>query len=187
MKIEMHKYAPKRFAVVLSDGYDASITSVRRVMADDEEAAVLAAKKEWYADQTRDLDVEDLKKYPFYPGDYNVIAVIETVTAHFDRDADNNEQRGANMKNTLHAMADRSNAPTVITAPGDYITRNGSRVTIYHVDNGSAPYTFPCKGSAWKIFRGAMRPRKYNAWMRSGHLNVVGDHPLDIVGPWEGE
>lgn len=45
MKIETHKYAPKRFAVVLSDSYDASITSVRRVMADDEEAAVLAAKK----------------------------------------------------------------------------------------------------------------------------------------------
>lgn len=79
LKNETHKYAPKRFAVVLSDSYDASVTSVRRVMAADEEAAVLAAKKEWYADQTYDLDVEDLAKYPFYPGDYNVIAVVETV------------------------------------------------------------------------------------------------------------
>lgn len=74
---------------------------------------------------------------------------------------------------------------TVITAPGDYITRNGTRVTIHRIDNGSIPYTFPCKGSAWKMFRGAMRPRGFNVWMRSGHVNAVGDHPLDIVGPWE--
>lgn len=76
-------------------------------------------------------------------------------------------------------------ALTAITAPGDYITRNGTRVTIHRIDNGSVPYTFPCKGSAWKMFRGAMRPRGYNVWMRSGHVNAVGDHPLDIVGPWE--
>lgn len=239
MKIETHKYAPKRFAVVLSDSYDASITSVRRVMADDEEAAVLAAKKEWYADQTGDLDVEDLKKYPFYPGDYNVIAVVETVITppntgnlvsdEVSRRADAWNDRIAVMPadqveilfgqtgrrvpaagNTLLDMrealrqehpddldnyakaltandgqADRLNAPTVITAPGDYITRNGTRVTIDRIDNGSVPYTFPCKGSAWKMFRGAMRPRGFNVWMRSGHLNAVGDHPLDIVGPWE--
>lgn len=76
-------------------------------------------------------------------------------------------------------------ALTVITAPGDYITRNGTRVTIHCIDNGYIPYTFPCKGSAWKMFRGAMRPRGFNVWMRSGHLNAVGDHPLDIVGPWD--
>ena len=89
------------------------------------------------------------------------------------------------MNNTLQAMADRRNSPTVITAPGEYVTRNGTRVTIDYIDNGSAPYTFPCKGSPWKMFRGAMRPRGYNVWMRTGHLNAVGDHPLDIVGPWE--
>lgn len=87
--------------------------------------------------------------------------------------------------NTLQAMADRRNAPTVITSPGEYVTRNGTRVTIDYIDNGSAPYTFPCKGSAWKMFRGAMRPRGYTVWMKTGHLNAVGDHPLDIVGPWE--
>lgn len=79
----------------------------------------------------------------------------------------------------------RMTLPAVITAPGDYITRNGTRVTIHRIDNGSIPYTFPCKGSAWKMFRGAMRPRGFNVWMRSGHVNAVGDHPLDIVGPWE--
>lgn len=79
----------------------------------------------------------------------------------------------------------RMTLPAVITAPGDYATRNGTRVTIDRIDNGSVPYTFPCKGSAWKMFRGVMRPRGYNVWMRSGHLNAVGDHPLDIVGPWE--
>ena len=89
--------------------------------------------------------------------------------------------------NTLQAMADRRNARTVITAPGDYATRNGTRVTIHSIANGSIPYTFPCKGSAWKMFRGAMRPRGFNVWMRSGHLHAVGDHPLDIVGPWEGK
>lgn len=99
--------------------------------------------------------------------------------------------------NTLEAMRESlrqehpddldnyAKALNVITAPGDYITRNGTRVTIDSIDNGSVPYTFPCKGSAWKMFRGAMRPRGFNVWMRSGHLNAVGDHPLDIVGPWE--
>lgn len=101
--------------------------------------------------------------------------------------------------NTLEAMREAlrqehpddldnyAKALNVITAPGDYITRNGTRVTIHRIDNGSVPYTFPCKGSAWKMFRGAMRPRGFNVWMRSGHLNAVGDHPLDIVGPWEGK
>lgn len=89
------------------------------------------------------------------------------------------------MNNTLQAMADRRNSPTVITSPGDYVTRNGTRITIDYIDNGSAPYTFPCKGRPWKMFRGAMRPRGYNVWMRTGRLNAVGDHPLDIVGPWE--
>ena len=100
--------------------------------------------------------------------------------------------------NTLEAMREAlrqehpddldnyAKALNVITAPGDYITRNGTRVIIDSIDNGSVPYTFPCKGSAWKMFRGAMRPRGFNVWMRSGHLNAVGDHPLDIVGPWEG-
>ena len=226
LKIESHEYAPKLFTVVLSDSYDASNTSVRRVMADDEEAAVLAAKKEWYADQTGDLDVEDLKKYPFYPGDYNVIAVVETVITppntgnivsdEVSRRADAWNDRIAVMPadqvkilfqqtgrkvpaagNTLADMREAlrqehpddldnyAKALTVITAPGDYITRNGTRVTIHRIDNGSVPYTFPCKGSAWKMFRGAMRPRGFNVWMRSGHVNAVGDHPLDIVGPWE--
>lgn len=75
--------------------------------------------------------------------------------------------------------------PAVITAPGDYITRSGCRVTITSVGQVNSPYTFPCKGSVWVKFRGAMRPRGYNVWMRSGHLHAVGDHPLDIVGPWE--
>lgn len=75
--------------------------------------------------------------------------------------------------------------PAVITAPGDYITRSGCRVTIFGVSPVNSRYTFPCKGSVWVKFRGAMRPCGYNVWMRSGHLHAVGDHPLDIVGPWE--
>lgn len=74
----------------------------------------------------------------------------------------------------------------VITAPGDYRTRAGDRVTIDGISPIGSPYTFPCKGAVWVMFRGAMRPRKRNAWMRSGHLNAVGESPLDIVGPWEG-
>ncbi|WJJ58608.1 hypothetical protein MAG26fr_orf006 [Klebsiella phage vB_KpnS_MAG26fr] len=82
-------------------------------------------------------------------------------------------------------VENRLTLPAVITAPGDYITRSGCRVTITSVGPVNSPYTFPSKGSAWKMFRGAMRPRGFNVWMRSGHLNAVGDHPLDIVGPWE--
>lgn len=88
---------------------------------------------------------------------------------------------------TLQSMAERRAAPAIITAPGDYVTRNGTRVSIYRIDNGSVPYTFPCKGSVWKMYRGQLRPRGYQVWMRTGHLNAVGDHALDIVGPWEGK
>lgn len=77
----------KPFVVVLSESDDASCISVHQVMAADEEAAVLAAKKEWYADQTcgwEDLGLED---YPFHPGNYDLIAVVATVTASPDTGA----------------------------------------------------------------------------------------------------
>lgn len=95
------------------------------------------------------------------------------------------DMRGALRQEHPDDLDNYAKSLTVITAPGDYITRNGTRVTIHRIDNGPVPYTFPCKGSAWKMFRGAMRPRGFNVWMRSGHVNAVGDHPLDIVGPWE--
>lgn len=226
LKNETHKHAPKLFTVVLSESDDASSTSVRRVMAADEETAVLAAKKGWYADQTCGWNDDEREDDPFHPGIYDLIAVVETVIAppntgnlvsdEVSRRADawndriavmpadqvkilfqQTGRRVPAMGNTLSDMREAlrqehpddldnyAKALTVITAPGDYITRNGTRVTIRRIDNGSVPYTFPCKGSAWKMFRGAMRPRGFNVWMRSGHVNAVGDHPLDIVGPWE--
>lgn len=85
-------------------------------------------------------------------------------------------------------MTDKRNdlGPVIITEPGDYITRAGARVTIHEIDNGPIPYTFPCKGSVWRMFRGKYMPKGYQIWMRTGFLNPVGMSMHDIVGKWEG-
>lgn len=63
----------------------------------------------------------------------------------------------------------------------DYITRNGTRVTIHAVQGGSS---FSVKGSVWRMFRGKYVPRTFAVWMPSGQYLAVGTSPLDIVGEW---
>lgn len=65
-----------------------------------------------------------------------------------------------------------------ITKPGDYITRDGTRVTIREI---SGPSSWPCKGSVWSMFRGKYVPRGYGIWQVNGRYLAVDEHPLDIM------
>lgn len=68
-----------------------------------------------------------------------------------------------------------------ITKPGEYRTRNGSRVTVHEANGGGY---FSVKGSVWKVFRGKFRPRGHNIWKSTGQCMAVGVHDLDVVGEW---
>lgn len=70
--------------------------------------------------------------------------------------------------------------PIVVDGPGDYLTRNGDRVTIDRIDTASKA-TFQAKGSKWRMFRGKYRPKDYSIWHVSGRHNGVGPHGLDLV------
>lgn len=63
----------------------------------------------------------------------------------------------------------------------DYITRNGSRVTIHDIKEGSS---FSAKGNVWRMFRGKYVPRNFAIWKPDGKFLAVGESPLDIVGEW---
>ena len=63
----------------------------------------------------------------------------------------------------------------------DYITRNGTRVTIHNITEGSS---FSVKGSVWRMFRGKYVPRIFAVWKPCGQYLAVGTSPLDIVGEW---
>lgn len=65
-----------------------------------------------------------------------------------------------------------------ISKPGDYVTRDGSRVTIRDI---YGPSTFPAKGAVWREYRGNYRPRGFAIWALDGRYRAVGEHPLDIV------
>ena len=84
----------------------------------------------------------------------------------------------------------------VITGPGDYVTRDGRRVTVSAV----VPYApmpgaplrhevtaFEAKGAIWAMFRGVMRPRGLKIWHLSGNYRGLQPSPLDIVGPFVGD
>lgn len=72
--------------------------------------------------------------------------------------------------------------PDIIAAPGEYRTRDGNRVTIEQI-NG--PSSWPAKGYLWRTFRGKYRPRTWSIWGLDGSYVAVGEHPLDVVGPWD--
>ena len=47
--------------------------------------------------------------------------------------------------------------PDIVDGPGDYVTRDGRRVTIHEVKSPSAPDTtsFGASGAIWKDYRGS--------------------------------
>ncbi|AZU98522.1 hypothetical protein [Acinetobacter phage AbKT21phiIII] len=65
---------------------------------------------------------------------------------------------------------------------GEYLTRNGTRVTVHDVKEGSS---FTVKGSIWKMFRGKYVPRTFNVWMPDGRLLPNTESPLDIVSVYQ--
>lgn len=82
--------------------------------------------------------------------------------------------------------------PLVITEPGEYVTRDGHRVTIHSIvpyvprPNGPlrhAVTAFEAKGTIWrKSPRTGRETPDYNVWHLSGSLGVFGPSSLDIVG-----
>ena len=69
-----------------------------------------------------------------------------------------------------------------IVKGGEYLTRNGTRVSVHDVKAGSS---FTVKGSIWKMFRGGYRPRTYNVWLPTGRLLPTSESPLDIVSVYQ--
>lgn len=69
-----------------------------------------------------------------------------------------------------------------ITTHGEYVTRDGSHVTVHAIEG---PSSFPVKGAVWRMFRGKFRPRGYEIWALDGRFHAVGEHSLDIVAERE--
>lgn len=68
--------------------------------------------------------------------------------------------------------------PVIIDGPGEYLTRDGGRVTIHDVDGRG---TFSARGSKWKMFRGKLRPRIYGIWHISGRYKPLREDANDII------
>ena len=71
-----------------------------------------------------------------------------------------------------------------ITKPGDYLTRDGTRVTIREI---KGPSTWPCKGAVWRMFRGKYVPEGHAIWKTNGQYLAVGEHRLDLIEQEEGD
>lgn len=66
---------------------------------------------------------------------------------------------------------------------GEYLARNGERVTVLEVKEGS---TFTVKGHKWRIFRGKYKPKDFSTWKINGQHNAVGVSEWDIVAKFKG-
>lgn len=72
--------------------------------------------------------------------------------------------------------------PTIIDAPGDYVARNGNRVTVHHIAPPCKGVTqFAAKGSIWRKPTAMGQNPPYSIWHISGRYYALGEHPLDIV------
>jgi hypothetical protein len=89
---------------------------------------------------------------------------------------------------TANYVTPHNRLPVVITGPGDYIRRDGARVTIREVDAEAAAKldvtAYAAKGSAWRMFRGKIRLRGYDVFHVSGRANAFHEGESDIIGPW---
>ena len=79
--------------------------------------------------------------------------------------------------------------PTIIDGPGEYVARDGHRVTIHKVTPHDNPDTtsFSAKGSKWKMFRGKYTARGYDIWHISGRSEVLKESGRDIVAKYNSE
>ena len=85
------------------------------------------------------------------------------------------------MNPTLHAMLVTNRLPVIVNAPGEYVTRDGRRVTVREVQGAESPYTFKVKGQLWRMFRGKCAPRGLQVWHVSGRVDMVQEKAGDIV------
>lgn len=90
------------------------------------------------------------------------------------------------MNKDLSAMLVTARLPVVVSEPGEYVTRDGRRVTVHEVQPQTSPYTFKVKGQLWRMFRGQCAPRGLQVWHVSGRLDMVQEKAGDIVGRFEG-
>jgi hypothetical protein len=83
-------------------------------------------------------------------------------------------------------IAPLNELPTIIDGPGDYITRDGRRVTIHTIEPTKTLATtgFHAKGHIWRRVDSIGRHPQYDTWHISGHYWTYGDLALDIVGEW---
>lgn len=81
----------------------------------------------------------------------------------------------------LSAMLVTNRLPMLVSEPGEYVTRDGRRVTVHEVQGAESPYTFKVKGSIWRAFRGQVKPRGLHVWHVSGRSDMVQEKGVDIV------
>jgi hypothetical protein len=75
--------------------------------------------------------------------------------------------------------------PDIIETTGDYVTRDGRRVTIHEIKPGTPGTTsFSAKGSVWRMSRGKDRPGGLDIWHLSGRNQAQRESTRDIVGPF---
>lgn len=75
--------------------------------------------------------------------------------------------------------------PTIIDAPGQYVTRSGKSVRIHEVKDNPTHNTtaFAAKGTIrYKKPNNVRYTQEYNIWHVSGRVSVFDIHDNDIVG-----
>ncbi len=81
--------------------------------------------------------------------------------------------------------------PTIIDGPGDYVTRDGRKATVYEVKDMTQSLKehttlMAAGGHIWKMFRGKLSPRGMHSWHICGRSFALEERPSDIVGKWVG-
>lgn len=76
--------------------------------------------------------------------------------------------------------------PVIVDGPGDYVTRDGHRVTVRAVRAATlGTNAFGVEGSAWSERGGVRRARGNDVWHESGRHMVTRDSGRDLVGRWK--
>lgn len=82
-------------------------------------------------------------------------------------------------------MTELEAMPVIIDGPGEYVARDGNRVTIHKI-TVSEPNTtaFTAKGSRWRTFRGAYRACGFDTWHISGRHLATSESKRDIMAKY---
>ncbi|MBG24182.1 MAG: hypothetical protein CMF22_12105 [Idiomarinaceae bacterium] len=72
---------------------------------------------------------------------------------------------------------------TIVDATGEYLTRDGRRVTVYTVSKSKE--TFTVKGAIHRECRGTYQAKERMTWHKSGRCYPVLPSPDDIIAKYE--